>query len=600
MWIAANSKETQIKRMRPIQSVTVYVDALGQNSKVGSKRCQAQAAPCRACCRRRTRLRNVDGDVGISVANTIAQRHLQSHRNSNVQWYPGASWLFRRQLEQLSPLMQMHVDQRHALLRAYSITNSTLNSQAQLWAYVDVLRYFASLGAVCVPFAFLLKKPKIGRQEDRKAGCRLDETCTQREEDCQSVRQAIDRRRPGPACRSRRRRIALMNLAAIQSALQEAQLDGWLFYDHHHRDPLAYRILGLDAGAHVTRRWFYFIPATGEPRKLVHRIETFRLDSVPGSKTEYSSWQELESELKTLLSGASTIAMQYSPRNAIMYVGLVDAGTIEVLRELGKTIVSSADLVSRFEAALTEAQIASHFEAQRRLDVILAEGFDQIGNAARTGSGTDEFTMVTRLKEAIERAGMVTEHGPNVSSGPNSADSHYEPTLASSRPIRSGDFLLIDIWAKLANDPAAVWYDITWTATVDRSPTDREQLIFTTVRDARDAAIRTVQQAFTPGTPLQGWQPDEAARTVIRNAGFADAFTHRTGHNIATELHGAGAHLDNLETHDMRLILPNTCFSVEPGLYFPGSFGIRSEINMITRPGNAVVTGRTQTELLRL
>lgn len=395
-----------------------------------------------------------------------------------------------------------------------------------------------------------------------------------------------------------------MQLDEIQRSLRDAGLDGWLFYDHHHRDPLAYRILGLDPEAHVTRRWFYFIPATGEPAKLVHRIETFRLDSLPGRKTEYSSWQELEARLAGLLQGAKTIAMQYSPRNAIMYVGLVDAGTIEVLQELGKTIVSSADLVSRFEAVLTESQIASHFEAQCRLDEILAQGFDQIGNAARAGagiaSGTDEFTMVTRLKEAIERAGMVTEHGPNVSAGPNSADSHYEPTLATSRPIRSGDFLLIDIWAKLANDPAAVWYDITWTATVDRPPTEQEQLIFRTVRDARDAAIRTVKEAFAAGSPLHGWQPDEAARTVIREAGFADAFTHRTGHNIATELHGAGAHLDNLETHDVRLILPQTCFSVEPGLYFPGTFGVRSEINMIPRAGRAEVTGRIQNELLSI
>jgi Xaa-Pro aminopeptidase len=195
---------------------------------------------------------------------------------------------------------------------------------------------------------------------------------------------------------------------------------------------------------------------------------------------------------------------------------------------------------------------------------------------------------------------MITEHGPNVSCGPNSADSHYEPTLASSRPIRSGDFLLIDIWAKLANDPKACWYDITWTGVIGREPTGHESLIFHTVRNARDAAIATVQQASAANEPLQGWQPDEAARNVIRAAGFAGAFTHRTGHNIATELHGAGAHLDNFETHDERLILPHTCFSVEPGLYFPGSFGIRSEVNMITYPGRAVVTGRVQNELLRL
>jgi Xaa-Pro dipeptidase len=390
-----------------------------------------------------------------------------------------------------------------------------------------------------------------------------------------------------------------MQLDAIQSALRDANLDGWLFYDHHHRDPLAYRILGLPDDTHVTRRWYYFIPAYGDPKKLVHRIESGRLDAIAGAKTAYSSWQELERELAAMLSGATSIAMQYSPRNAIMYVSMVDAGTVELLRELGKTIVSSANLVSTFEAVLTEAQIATHFVAQRKLDEVLQAGWKLMGELARSG-GTDEFAIVSHMKQALERSGLVTEHGPNVSCGPNSADSHYEPTAASSRPIRRGDFVLIDIWARLANQPSAIWYDITWTGTVDRQPTDRELLVFTTVRDARDAAIATVQQAFASQTPIAGWQADDAARNVIRAAGFADWFTHRTGHNIATELHGPGAHLDNLETHDERLILPETCFSIEPGLYFPGEFGIRTEVDMITYPGKAVVTGPIQTELVRI
>jgi Xaa-Pro aminopeptidase len=390
-----------------------------------------------------------------------------------------------------------------------------------------------------------------------------------------------------------------MQLDAIQSALREARLDGWLFYDHHNRDPLAYRILGLPENGHVTRRWYYFIPASGEPKKLVHRIESGRLDALPGAKRAYSSWQELERELAAMLEGATTIAMQYSPRNAIMYVSMVDAGTVEVLREMGKQIVSSADLVSAFEAVLTEAQIATHFAAQVKLDEVLTAGWKRMGELARTG-GTDEFTIVSYMKNALEQAGMVTEHGPNVSCGANSADSHYEPTAASSKPIRKGDFVLIDIWAKLANRPDAVWYDITWTGVVDREPTEREQLIFTTVRNARDAAIATVEQAFATGEKIVGWQADDAAREVIRGAGFGEWFTHRTGHNIATELHGPGAHLDNLETHDERLILPHTCFSVEPGLYFPGEFGVRSEVNMMTYPGKAVVTGPRQRELVRI
>ena len=357
---------------------------------------------------------------------------------------------------------------------------------------------------------------------------------------------------------------------------------------------------GSGKGLHVTRRWFYFVPAHGEPKKLVHRIESGRLDALPGAKAVYSSWQELEAQVEAMLTGHTRIAMQYSPRNAIMYVSLVDAGTVELLRGMGKEIVSSADLISQFEAALTEEQIATHYVAQERVDAILAEGWKVMGQRARSTPGTSEYDMVAWLDDAIERNGMVTEHGPNVSVGANSADSHYEPTRESSRPIRRGDFVLIDIWARLADRTDAVWYDITWTGVVDREPTEREQTVFRTVLDARDAAVRMVKSSFADGVAIAGWQADDAARAVIGKAGLGEWFTHRTGHNIGTILHGNGANLDNLETHDERLILPNTCFSVEPGLYFPGEFGIRSEVNMIVRPGKAEVTGRVQTELVRV
>jgi Xaa-Pro aminopeptidase len=221
-----------------------------------------------------------------------------------------------------------------------------------------------------------------------------------------------------------------------------------------------------------------------------------------------------------------------------------------------------------------------------------------MGRRVRSG-GTDEFAMVEWLAEGMRREGIVWEHGPNVSAGPNSADSHYEPTPETSRPIRSGDFILIDIWGKV-DRPDSCFYDITWTGVVDREPTDREQTIFTTVRDARDAAIRLVSDRFASGTPIEGWEADDAAREVIRDAGLAPYFTHRTGHNIGPVLHGSGAHLDNLETHDVRRILPNTCFSVEPGIYFPGEFGIRNEIDMIATKNQAVVTGRIQNELVRI
>jgi Xaa-Pro aminopeptidase len=247
---------------------------------------------------------------------------------------------------------------------------------------------------------------------------------------------------------------------------------------------------------HVTRRWYYFVPATGEPRKLVHRIESGRLDSLPGTRAEYSSWQELEANLEAMLSGATRLAMQYSPRNAILYVSMVDAGTVELLREMGKDIVTSADLVSQFEAVLTDAQIRTHYVAQEKIDRILAAAWKEIGTRARA-SGTDEFTIVTWLSEAMHREGLVWEHGPNVSCGPNSADSHYEPTSANSCPIRPGDFVLIDIWGKL-DQPSGIYYDITWTGVVDRDPTERERTLFNTVRDARDAAI--ARRASSNGT----------------------------------------------------------------------------------------------------
>jgi Xaa-Pro dipeptidase len=400
-------------------------------------------------------------------------------------------------------------------------------------------------------------------------------------------------------------KIGGMDLAAIQAALRDYKLDGWLFYDHHGRDPLAYRILGLDAAMHVTRRWFYLVPASGEPRKLVHRIEAARLDTLPGMREEYSSWQELEGMLEGMLAGVTRVAMQYSPRNAIMYVSMVDAGTVEMVRGWGKEIVSSADLVSQFEAVLSEAQIASHYAAGEKIDRVLAEGWKEMGRRVRgsgagsSGTGTDEFAMVEWLGEAMRREGLVWEHGPNVSCGANSADSHYEPMAESSKAIRVGDFVLIDIWGKL-DQLDSVYYDITWTGVVGREPSACELEVCETVREARDAAVLLIEARFAAGTAIAGWEADDAAREVIRIAGYAERFTHRTGHNIGPDIHGSGAHLDNLETHDVRAILPMTCFSVEPGIYFPGEFGVRNEVNMVTRVGKAEVTGRMQEELVRI
>jgi Xaa-Pro aminopeptidase len=393
-----------------------------------------------------------------------------------------------------------------------------------------------------------------------------------------------------------------MNLDSIQAAIREAGFDGWLFYDHHHRDPIAAGILGLDPKAHITRRWYYYIPASGDPRKLVHRIEQFRLDTLPGAKGQYSSWQELHAGIEALLAGSTRIAMQYSPNNAIMYVSMVDAGTIEFLRGLGKQIFSSADLVSQFEAVLNEEQIFSHSVAQVAIDRILAEAWREMARRLRPHAGgagsLTEFEMVQWLSEAMRRENLIWENGPNVSANANSSDSHYEPTAANSSPIKEGDFILIDIWGQL-DRPGSIFYDITWTGVVGREPSAIEQQVFETVRNARDAAIATVEQAFAAGRPIYGYEGDDAARAVIDAAGFGKYFTHRTGHNIAGEIHGPGAHLDNLETHDERRILPNTCFSVEPGIYLP-EFGVRSEIDMLTAPGKAWVTGAIQRELVRI
>ena len=419
-----------------------------------------------------------------------------------------------------------------------------------------------------------------------------------------------------------------MQIDEMQAAIREQGLDGWLFYDHHHRDPIAGRVLGLDPAAHVTRRWYYFVPAIGEAQKLVHRIESFRLDALPGTKRAYSSWQELAAELEAMLVGARRIAMQYSPRNAILYVSMVDAGTVEFLREIGKEIVSSADLVSRFEAVLSEQQMASHAVAQRAIDAILLEAWREIGTRVRPASGLasgmksgmksgpasrvtldaaselTEYAMMQWLAEALRREGLVWENGPNVSVGPNSADSHYEPTAERSRAIRNGDFLLIDIWGRqetpLRDGKPAIHYDVTWTGVIGREPNEREQTIFAAVTAGRDAAIQTVEDAFRDGRAMRGFEADRAARRVIDAAGYGAYFTHRTGHNISADLHGTGAHLDDLETHDERLILPRTCFSVEPGIYLPGEFGVRSEVNMLTDTGRAWVTGARQRELVRI
>ncbi len=387
-----------------------------------------------------------------------------------------------------------------------------------------------------------------------------------------------------------------MDLSAIQSVLREHKLDAWLFYDHHHRDAIAYRVLGLPEDMMVSRRWFYLIPANGEPRKLVHRIEAFRLDSLPGSKRFYSGWAELDEEIKTLTAGYTNIAMQYSPNNRIFYVGLVDAGTVELIRSFGKNIVSSADLVAQFEATWSVEQIESHFAAGKAIDAILAAAFQEIGTRVRNG-GTNEYEMQKWIQEAFAREDMVSGDGPDVAVNGHSGDPHYEPTKDVHSPIQLGDWVLIDLWSK-KNTPNACFYDICWTGCVG-TPSDEQRKVFGIVTEARDKAIEFVKSSVAAGADVRGWQVDDIGREHIEAAGYGEYFTHRTGHSIGTEIHANGANLDNLEVHDERRLLPNSCFSVEPGIYLK-NFGVRSEVDMLIRNGAAEVTGRIQREIVQI
>ena len=344
----------------------------------------------------------------------------------------------------------------------------------------------------------------------------------------------------------------------------------------------------------VTRRWFYIIPREGEPTKLVHRIEAGRLDSLPGAKREYSSWRELWDNLQAMLVRHRTVAMQYSPNNLIPYIGLVDAGTVELVRSFGKEIVSSGDLVGRFEAAWSEEQITTHFAARDAIDAIVPECFQEIGRRVRNG-GTTEYEIQQWLAEAFRRESLVTEDLPVVAVNANSGDPHYGPSAETSSPIKAGDFVLLDIWAK-KDTPNAVYYDITWTGVLG-TPSEKQVEIFNIVSGARDAGVKKVVEAFAGKRRIAGWEVDHATREHINAAGYAQYFTHRTGHSIGVNVHGNGANMDNLETKDDREIIPNTCFSIEPGIYLP-EFGVRSEVNVLTRNGAAEVTGKIQNELV--
>lgn len=388
-------------------------------------------------------------------------------------------------------------------------------------------------------------------------------------------------------------------IARIQAALREAGVEGWLFYDFRRSDPLAYRILQLDESRLGTRRWFYFIPAEGEPVKIVHAIEPDQLEPLPGMKLTYLSWSQLHEHLRRALQGHRRIAMQYSPDNEIPYVSRVDAGTIELVRRFGVEVISSADLVQQFEAVWSEDQLQTHLRAEPKMRRIVDETFAEIARCVISGRPTDEYRIQQFILECFEREGLWADHPPIVAADAHSANPHYTPTPESAWPIREGTFVLIDLWAKLRDVPRAVYVDITWTGFVGESVPERYARVFRIVREARDRALAFVREAVRARRPIRGWEVDEVARDVIRRAGLGDFFIHRTGHSIGEDVHGAGANMDNLETRDERRILPRTCFSIEPGVYFEGEFGVRSEVDVYVGEEDILVTARPiQTEVV--
>ena len=388
-----------------------------------------------------------------------------------------------------------------------------------------------------------------------------------------------------------------LNIAEMQADLRAAKLDGWLFYDFRGRDPIAHRILGLPPGMR-TRRWFYFVPAKGPAKKLVHKIETGSLATMPGETLCYAAQKELRENLKKMLGRAKKIAMQYSPKNAIPYVAMVDAGTIELVRSAGAKVLSSADLVQKYEACWSKEQLESHLAAGRAIDRIVREAFEHAARSVRGKTPLTEYDLQQWILRKFAEAGLETEEGPDVAVNANASDPHYGPTREKSSQIREGDLLLLDVWAK-QKKAGSVYYDITWMGYLGATVPEKYVKIFNVVRNARDRAVDVIRASVSAGKPLQGWQVDEAARRVVEKAGYGKYFFHRTGHNIGESVHGNGVNMDGLETFDERHLIPRTCNSVEPGIYLP-EFGIRSEVDVYVGEKEAQVTGAVQSEILPL
>ncbi len=385
------------------------------------------------------------------------------------------------------------------------------------------------------------------------------------------------------------------DIKAIQTELRAAKIDGWLFCDFRHSDTLAYSILGLNP-AMATRRWFYLIPASGQPRKLVHRIESANLDVLPGTKILYAGLDELRASIPKVLGRGKVLAMQYSPMNNIPYVSKVDAGTIELIKSFGKKIVTSAELVQKFEARWTSDQLHTHYQAGRVIDRIIQQAFGQVSAYIKQGKEITEYELMQWMRQQFRANLLSSEDGPVVAVGPHSGDPHYEPTIGNSSVLAHGDLLLLDVWGK-TSAPGSVFYDVTWMGYLGDKVPEKYTKIFNIVKVARDTGVNFVQEAVKKGRTVHGWEVDNATRAVIQKAGYGKYFVHRTGHSIGTTVHGNGANMDGLETKDDRCVIPHTCFSVEPGIYLP-EFGVRSEVNVYVADRQARVTGAIQSEII--
>jgi Xaa-Pro aminopeptidase len=390
-----------------------------------------------------------------------------------------------------------------------------------------------------------------------------------------------------------------LDVAAIQESLRADGLDGWLLYDFHGSNPIAARLAGLAGGGHMTtRRWYYLIPSSGQPRGLVHAIERGNLDRLPGEKMIYAGRQQLDAGLTRLLDGVKRVAMEYSPQCAIPYLSRVDAGTAEAIRARGVEIVSSGDLVQRFEAAWTVEQLESHRRASAALYRVKDRAFATASEALRRGVAMSEFDLQQHMADWFREEHLISDSDPVVAIGPNAGNPHYLPDADGAKAIVADQVLLLDLWGKI-DQPGAVFADITWVGVTSRHVPDDVARAFTAVADARDTAVRLVEERAAGDKEVRGWEVDRAARGVLERAGYAQQVLHRTGHSLGETVHGNGVHLDDYETHDDRRILPGTGFTVEPGVYFD-SFGIRSEINVFRAEHEALVTGPRQTEVLTL